>query len=228
MVDWEIEVPKEFIAESYYYLINGKKYWRVTRVKSVINQEGLTRWRISVGSKESNRILKLRQNIGTKVHKLFELTLLGNIINPDNYDEEVKEDLALFADMIKDCGLEMEGLEQRLWNNGYNIAGTCDYIGKYTSNKKYLKKKAVPKFNNDLVVGDWKTASGIYPDYWLQLSAYVYMFESLTNVKPRGAFIALFRNNKLLIEEKTYDELMKYFEVFKHCIKIFEYTKGEF
>ena len=228
-MEFKIDEPKEFICESYYYLINGKKYWRVTQVKGVLNQAGLNMWRARVGLTESNKVMRARQNLGTKVHKLFEILLNGHEINIDNYnDKEVKEDISLMNELTENCELEPISLEQHLWSDTLNVAGTADYIGKYKSNKKYLNKNIEPKFENtSFVVGDWKTASGIYRDYWLQLSAYVFIIEELTGIKPDGAFIALFRNGKLEVEERTYNELKPYFEAFKHCIECFLYQKKE-
>lgn len=228
-MEFKIDEPKEFICESYYYLINGKKYWRVTQVKSVLNQSGLNMWRARVGYSESQKVMKARQNLGTKVHKLFEIILNGHSVNKDNYkDNEVKEDIGLMEELIKNCELKPISLEQHLWSEKLNVAGTSDYIGEYKSFNEYLNKKNEPKFNDkSFVVGDWKTSSGIYRDYWLQLAAYVFMIEELTGIKPDGAFIALFRNGKLEIEEKTYKELEIYFEAFKHCIECFLYQKNE-
>jgi len=223
----DIEEPIEYLCETYYYLINGKKFWRVTQVKSVLNQAGLNAWRAKVGNKEANKIMKARQTLGTKVHKLFELILLGHKVNKDNYkDDEVKSDIDLMNEIKDECCIETIKLEQHLWSERYRIAGTADYIGYYKSNKKYLSKKAEPKFNEkSLVIGDWKTSAGIYRDYWLQLSAYVFMLEELTGKKAKGAFIAQFRDGNVIIEERTYDELQPFFEAFKSCIKCFEYQK---
>ena len=225
----DIDEPIEFLCETYYYLIDGKKYWRVTQVKSVLNQAGLNAWRARVGNKEATRIMKTRQTLGTKVHKLFELILLGHKIKKSNYkDEEVKSDIDLMIELKDDCELEPIKLEQHLWSKENNIAGTADYLGYYKSNKKYLSKKDEPRFTDKcVVIGDWKTSAGIYRDYWLQLSAYVFMVEELTGVKLAGAFIAQFRDGKLSIEERTYDELKPFFEAFKSCIKCFEYQKKE-
>jgi hypothetical protein len=229
MLKVEIDEPKEFICETYYYLINGKKYYRVTQVKAVLNQVGLNNWRVIKGKAESSKIMKARQNFGTKIHKLFELTLQGHKVNRDNYkDEEVIQDLDLMDELIKDCNLDASSIEQHLWSEKYQVAGTVDYIGGYASSDKYLKKKIKGKFiNTSNVIGDWKTSNAIYEDYWLQLSAYIFIFEEMTGEKLAGAFIAQFRDGKLHIEEKTYDELKPYFEIFKHCIKCFEYQRKE-
>lgn len=228
MIKFTIKEPAELFAEKDYYLIEGKKYWRVTRVKSIINQPGLNAWRMKVGEKEAKKIMYARQNIGKKMHKLFELILQGHKINPDNYEnKEIRTDLDLFQQLIDNCLLNAECVEQHLWSNKYGIAGTADYIGSYKSKDKYLKRNVEPKFSKkSFVVGDWKSSSGIYDDYWLQLAAYTKMFEEMTDIRPDGAFIAQFRDGKIKIEEKTYEELMKYFIVMLHCIELYKFKKG--
>lgn len=225
---WEIKEPIEFLCESNFYLINGKKYWRVTRVKGVINQPGLNAWRASIGSKEANKIMKIRQNHGTKVHKLVEIILDGNTVNLDNYGDEVRKDVKCFESVIKNCELDVEAVEQHLWNDEWLIAGTADYIGKYKSYKDYLPKNIEPKFTDKShVIGDWKTSSGIFEDYWLQLASYVATFELLTGIKLDGAFIAQVRDGKIRVEEKSYDELMRYWWLMQCLIPVFSYTQGE-
>lgn len=226
---YTIVEPLEYLVENDYYLINGKRYWRVTRVKSVINQPGLTNWMAYVGKKKAMEIMRTRATFGTKVHKLFEIILSGHAVNADNYkDAELLEDLVLFNKFIIDCNVKSSSLEQHLWNDELGVAGTADYFGNYKSDKNYLKRGVEPKFVEDSnVVLDWKTSKSIYKDYWLQLAIYVYMFEKLTDIKLDGAAIVQIRDNKLNIEEKTYDELMPLVEVFKHCIKLFEYTKED-
>jgi hypothetical protein len=229
MTKWVIEEPDEFFVESDYYLIEGEKYYRITRIKGVINQYGLNQWFKNNDAKTINKIMKASQIRGTKTHKLFELKLQNKKITKSKYSEEIRENLDLFTPFEEDCELKADAVEQHLWNKEYAIAGTADYIGYYKSCKKYLKRGHEPKFNEkSYVIGDWKTSSGIYDDFWLQLATYVYMFEKQTGVKIDGAFIAQFKNGKLKIEEKTREELAHYFEVFKHVLKVFLYTKGEF
>ena len=212
-----------------YYLINGKKYYRVTKVKSVINHEGLNKWRAIVGDKEAKRVLKERGELGTKVHNIFEKILNGEDINTTKEIEEIQEDVLLFYKFLGDCNILPSGVEQKLWSKKLMIAGTADYIGNYKTNKKYLKRGREPKFDTDaFVIGDWKTSSSIYEDYWIQLATYAHMFEEKTKKKLDGGFIAQFRNGKLKIEEKTRDELKIYYEIMKHCIPIFKFTIGEY
>lgn len=245
--DYTIKEPAEYICESNYYLIDGVKHWRVTRVKSVLNKPGLNAWRARSDYNETQKYLHERANFGTKTHKLFELKCLGNSVNPDNYEEEeLKVNLAIFDLVQKNCKLKPILLEQHLWGEYeidgvvYRIAGTADYIGKYTSHQEYLPahgrgKNRVheePKFpKGALVIGDWKTSPGIYGDFWLQLGIYVDMYEKLTGIEVDGAFILQMRPKpnkegiyepKFMIEEKTRDELRVYVKLMMYCLPLFD------
>ncbi len=222
---YEIDEPLRFEVTDDYYLINNKKYWRVTRVKSIINKEGLNIWRAMVGNKNANKILHTRAGIGTKMHQVFEMILKEFEIKEKNYPEEVQEDIGLFYKFISNCNILPSNIEQRLWSDELGVAGTADYIGNYRTYEKYLKRGREPKFENDShVIGDWKSSSAIHGDYWLQLATYVYMFEQQTGKSLDGAFIAQFRDGKIKVEEKTREELDEYLEIMRHCIPVFEFS----
>ena len=219
--NWSIEIPEELIVESNYYLVNGKKYWRVTRVKSIINQPGLNLWRARVGDKESRRIMKVRSEYGSRFHKLAELLVQDKPISGD-YSEEMKADIESFIKFKTNCVVETEAVEQKLISNILGVAGTADIIMRYKSCNRFLKKKTESKFDKpSLVIGDWKTATAIFDEYWLQIAAYAFIFEELTGVEVDGGVIAQFRDGKIHVEEKTKEELKCYFEAFKNCIELF-------
>lgn len=231
-----IDEPLEYICESSYYLIDGKKYWRVTQVKGMVNKPGLNAWRARSNYSETQKYLHIRANFGSKMHKLFEIKLQDKEVNPDNYKEqELKDDLALFDEVMVDCKLKAAALEQHLWSEEFNIAGTADYIGEYTSCSKYLPKKGrgsnrkpvESKFSDGaFVIGDWKSSPGIYGDFWIQLAAYAKMLYELTGIKVDGAFVARFRpdgkGEDVEIQERTWDELMEYWKLMEACIVLFE------
>ena len=214
---WRIEVPAEFLVDSDSYIIEGKKYFRVTKVKSAINQPGLNYWRASIGQKKANQIMKTRGTFGTNFHKLVEIILKGNDVDSSNYGEEMQETLSKFNNAKEKYNIRAEALEQKLWNNDLNIAGTTDFIG-YAD---------LPKLGeNAHVIFDWKTSTSIYPDFFIQLAAYVFTFELMTGIKLDGAVVLQIRDGKMRIEEKSYDELKKFYDVFKCALCIFKYQKG--
>lgn len=231
---WVIKEPQDFMCGNNHYLINGTKYYRVTHVKGVINNIGLNLYRAKADYNEAEKYMRKRGRLGTTVHKLFQKTMEGKNVDIEKFEDEIQEDLRLFQDFKMNCNLQHESLEQHMWSEEMNTAGTADFVGWYKSHKEYLptigrgkyKEHIEPKFPKlSHVIGDWKTSAKIYDDYWLQLASYVFTFEEQTGIKLAGGFIAHFRDNKLRVEEKTYGELKPYIILFKHCIPLFEFTK---
>jgi len=223
-MDWKIEIPPECFVSKQYYLINGKKFIRVTSSLSVIAKPGLLTWFQRVGKYEADRIMEQRQIIGSKVHKLIELTLQDKEILIDNYESEIKESLILFKEFRKQSYLIPDALEQRLWSTQYGYAGTCDYIGYYKTAPDFLVRGNKAKFTKkSFVIGDWKTSRDIYPEYWLQLAAYAVAFEELTGKRVDGGFIVQFRDGKIRVKEKTYQELMDMFEIYKAVLTLYKW-----
>lgn len=224
MANWKINLPDDVVVDRTGYILNGKKYARVTRTLGVISKPGLLAWYQNVGKRKAEQVIKNRQGLGTRVHKLFELTLLGKKYSLDNYEQEIKTDVELFKEFRKECKLDDYVLEQKLWSDQFEYAGTADYFGKYTSSDEYRIRGHASKFlKGGFVVGDWKTSTAIYPEYWLQLAAYAWAFYELTNIKLDGAFIAQFRYGKVRVEERTWDELMELFEVYKCVLGLYKW-----
>lgn len=227
---WKIDIPSEYVTEKTFYLIDGKKFRRVTSTLSIIAKHSLMQWMARVGVDAARKKMETRQQIGTHVHNLIEKTLKDDYsFDITKYDPEVKLDLELFTDFRPDCKLRPEGLEQKLRSNKYTYAGTADFIGGYTSNDKYLVRGHTAKFPNGArIIGDWKTSSNLYWQNWLQLAAYVFAFEELTGIKLDGGILVHIRNGRIKVKEKTYDELAEEFEVYKAVLIVYErnYKKG--
>jgi len=221
---WEIEKPSCEVHNEY-YILNGHKYSRVTSVLGVIAKHGLAAWYSRVGMKKAKEVLETRQIIGTKTHHIFEMSLLGKEFNLEEYEQEIKDSFALFEQFKINTKLEVHAAEQRLWSETYGFAGTSDYLGMYTTCDDYLVRGHKAKFSDGgLILGDWKTSRSIYNEAFLQLSAYAWAFYELTGIKVDGAFIAHFRDGKLKVREKTYDELVELFEVYKGALKLYKWT----
>lgn len=227
--EWSIVEPKEFFATKNEYNINGKTYFRVTRTLSIISKPGLLVWWQSVGKKRADEIVSERQIIGTKTHKLIELTLKDENIHLDTYEKEIRDAIDMFKNFRVDAKLKPESLEQHLWSNKYEYAGTADYIGKYTSNEKYLIRGHSPKFiKESRVIMDWKTSKSIYPEYELQLSAYAMAFKELTGLTLDGGAIVQIRFGRVKVKEYTWEELESIFPIYLATITLFNWKyKGK-
>lgn len=226
---WQIVLPKDFEQTNKEYHLNGRKYIRVTESLGIIAKHGLRNWMGRVGYAKANKILETRQNIGIRVHKLCELTLKGESLNLGSYETEIREGMCKFMEFKELAKLIPEGLEQTLWSNEYGYAGTADYIGYYTTPMRFLagqridgKNVKIPKFEkSSFVIGDWKTGRDIYPEYWMQLAAYAMAFKELTGIQVKGAFIALMRDGRLKVKEKTWAELMVAFKFYNSALELY-------
>lgn len=228
---WQIVVPEDFESTPKEYKLGGDTYKRVTTTLGIIAKPQLFSWAKRVGEAKANKILETRQAIGSHVHKLIEMALSGKDINLGSYELEIREGMCKFYEFQKIANLKPDALEQRLWSNKHGYAGTADYIGRYTSPKKFLVRGHPPKFEKEaFVIGDWKTAKSFYPSYWLQLAAYAMAFQELTGIKVDGVFIARIRDGQIKVKELTYSELKKLFPAYIHALELYKwkyFTKHE-
>ena len=210
--NWVIETPLEFQCTDNWYLIHGKKYARVTRINGIIAKPELQNWYASTGKDKAKEILKKRATFGSTLHKLIEVQLNGGKITEENYDSYLLESMSIFNKWMKQHSIVPESIEQHLWSNIYCYAGTSDFIGMIDGKRK---------------IGDWKSSRDVYPEYWLQLSAYLVAFEEQTGLKLDGAFILQMRDGEYKFQEKTREELLDLFEVFKAAMIIYRWKYAD-
>ncbi len=213
------------------YKIDDVEYYRVTSILNVIAKHGLRNWMATKGHAAAAKILETRQAIGTHVHKLIELNLKKQPVNLGSYDQEIQDGLLEFEKFKIAAKLKPKLLEQPLWSNKYKYAGTPDFVGKYTSpieylaaeivNHKRVKRLRFP--NGAIVIGDWKTGKDVYPQYWLQIIAYIKALKELTGIEVEGAFIARIRDGKIQVKEQTIVELEAQFGAFLSAIDLYEW-----
>lgn len=227
-MNWEIVIPKDFDVNKKNYIIKGKSYVRVTRSLDVISKPGLIIWFQNVGKRVAEKVIKDRQVLGTQAHSLFEKLCKDETVDSNKYHDEIQMDIRLFKNFKEKCIVSVDALEQRLWSKKHGYGGTTDFIGYYKTNKEWLVRGQTPIFTKtSFVIGDWKTSRDIYPEYWLQLAAYCVAFKELTGIEPDGAFIAHFRNGKIRIKEKSYQDLLEEFKTYKAVLILYRWqNKG--
>ncbi|RLI62132.1 MAG: hypothetical protein DRO67_07405 [Candidatus Asgardarchaeum californiense] len=220
---WVLPKAKVSNVDNKLYTINGHSYCRVTKTLGIVAKAGLASWYARMGTKRAGAVLKNRQGFGTNVHHMFEHILIRDFKKDAEMKGEMLECYNNFEVFKKQAKLRPQELEVRLWNDEYGYAGTCDYIGKYTTWKPYCVRGHNRDFKNELVILDWKTSSNIYDESFLQLAAYAYAFWKLTGIKIAGGAIVQFRNNRIKIKERDWDELMALFEVYKSVLILYKW-----
>lgn len=98
---------------------------------------------------------------GTAIHRLAEALIRGIKVE---VPEELHGKVNALARWLDHTGILVEATEQRVYSDHDDDLGLTAYAGTFDAVVKH------PQLGLGLI--DWKTGSGIYPDYAVQLAAY--------------------------------------------------------
>jgi len=183
---------------------SGRAYPSVTTVTGLVKREFIKEWRERVGEEEANRISSNASRRGTRIHSLCEDYLSNKPIKPNYLDHEMWKSIQPHLDCINN----IHALEDRLYSDHLEVAGTVDCIGEY---------------KGKLSVIDFKTSSRLknkddIHDYFMQCSAYAVAFEELTKtpVSKLVIIMAVDNSEPLIFEEKRDTWIDKFIDLRKH------------
>jgi len=151
-------------GKRFYVTEQGEKYPSITTVLSARNQEGLIRWRQSVGNDVANNIMRTAAKRGTAVH-----TLVENYLDNKELSQQDVLPLALFTllkpslDNINSIRIQ----EGSLYSNKWKIAGRVDCIAEYDGVLSVIDFKTSRQEKKE----EW------CENYFIQGSAYCEMYE---------------------------------------------------
>ena len=173
-----------------YQTPTGNKYPSVTTVTGLLKKQSIIAWRKRVGEEEANRISSTAARRGTRIHSLAEKYLLNESVNPDMFDIEMWNKFKPILHNIDN----IYALEQALYSDHLEVAGTVDCIAEY---------------NGKMSVIDFKTSKRIKQrdnihDYFMQCSAYAVAFEEITKIPVPQivVLIAVDEEDPLIFVEK--------------------------
>jgi genome maintenance exonuclease 1 len=147
---------------------SGKAYPSVTTVVGLVKKDIINEWRKRVGDEEANRISSIAANRGTRMHTYCEKYLLNETVSPNLFDQEM---FGKIKPHLNDIDY-IHALEQPLYSDHLQVAGTVDCIAKYKG------KMSVIDFKTSKRV---KSRDDIH-DYFMQCSAYAVAFEEMTGI----------------------------------------------
>lgn len=172
---------------------SGKSYPSITTVTGLHSKASIIAWRKKVGEAEANRISNRAATRGTRIHTLCESYLRGESAEPDIFDQEVYRSLIAHLDKINN----IHALEDPLYSDHLEVAGTVDCIAEYNGNLAVIDFKTSARV---------KTRDNIH-GYFMQTSAYAVAFEERTGI-PVGKMVIIMGvddNEPLIFEEKRDD-----------------------
>ena len=157
-------LTKTIQGKRFYVLPNGNKYPSITTVLSARGNEGIARWRESVGEQAANTIMRNAARRGTAVHTLTE-----NYLNNEELSKQAVLPTALFtilkSELDKINNIVMQ--ERSLYSNKWGVAGRVDCIAEYDGKLSVIDFKTSTKDKKE----EW------VENYFIQTTAYCEMFE---------------------------------------------------
>ncbi|NBW57085.1 hypothetical protein EBR43_04740 [bacterium] len=176
----KIELPKlqkvtKENGERYYVTPEGNKYPSVTTVLSEFKKKELAEWRKRVGDEEADRVKNFAAKRGTTFHTLCEDFLTGG--TPSDSIGGMFNQFVPILKRIKN----IKCLEQHLYCDKLKVAGQVD---------------CVAEFDRCISIIDFKTSSKPKKekyiwDYFMQASAYSYMYEDRTGIPVQDITILI-------------------------------------
>jgi genome maintenance exonuclease 1 len=187
----------------------GNKYPSVTTVTGLLKKDIIQAWRKKVGDEEANKISSTAARRGTRIHTLCEKYLLNETVPLGMFDHEMWNSLRPLLDDIDD----IYALEQPLFSNHLQVAGTVDCIAKYKGKLSVIDFKSSRRL---------KSRDDIH-DYFIQCSAYAVAFEEMTNM-PVSRLVILMGvdDEKPLVFNERRDDWIEEFKTLR-----LEYKKAK-
>jgi len=195
------KVVLAFNEAKHEYTANGVVCPGVTTILKVVNKPALVGWAVKccaqyllanlkAGEIDEVQITQLAEkmkrhyrdvtaeaaSIGTIVHAFAERYLRGQKPTlPKN--AAANRSCMAFLDWMREHEVKPVEVEYRAYSLKHNVSGTGDFDG---------------YFEGDRCAIDWKTSTGIWPEYYLQNDAYMMCREEELGIEYKGGIVARF------------------------------------
>jgi genome maintenance exonuclease 1 len=188
-----------------YMTPEGLLYKSVTSVLSIVDKEGIDKWRAEVGEDVADTISFRATSTGLQMHKIIEKYLTNQ-----DYSEEKRLLPRAHFENIKEHINKIDniyGSEITLYSDKLKLAGTADCIGEYDGVKSIIDFKTSSRKKEE----EW------IKKYYLQETAYSVCFEERCNMKINQIVTIISsetgENDVFIRDRDTYiDELIKIVE----------------
>ena len=138
-------------------------------------------------------------SIGTMAHAYFEKFIRGE--DPGEISDKIRPAVDAFNKWISEAKLSIVGGDTKVASIKHCYGGALDFL-------------AIDN-NENWVLGDFKTSSGCWPEYCLQVAAYLNAFSETYGIECTRAIIVRFsKTEPVEFEVKELKDIKKSFEAF--------------
>ena len=176
-------------GKRFYQTPQGKSYPSVTTVTGILSKDDIQAWRKRIGEEKADQITRAATSRGNEVHKLAELYLKNELFSQSTlFDEPKTNNYKMFevlSSVLDNKVGIVRAIEAPLYSDVLRVGGRVDLVAEW---------------DNELAVIDFKTSSKPKKEHWIdnyfmQSSAYAFMFEELTKIPINKIVIAIALEN---------------------------------
>uniref|UniRef100_A0A6M3J2Q8 PD-(D/E)XK nuclease superfamily protein n=1 Tax=viral metagenome TaxID=1070528 RepID=A0A6M3J2Q8_9ZZZZ len=210
------DYSKRSRAHITYKLPDGTKVPGVTTVLGVLNKPALVIWanRLGLQGIDSSKYRDEMADIGTLAHKMILDYFKGEKTDTSEYSKsqiDLAENCLLsFWEWEKGHKIEVIMAEAQLISQEHGYGGTIDCFCKLDGQPTLL---------------DFKTGKAIYPEFFYQLAAYEQLLAEAGHLIEVTRILRIGRDADEGFEERSVGKLDKQFEIFTHCLAIYNLKK---
>jgi len=210
------DAPKKSRAHTIYKLDDGTKIPGVTTVLGILNKPALIKWANNLGLQgiDSSKYRDEMADIGTLAHQMivdyFNKVETDTTEYSESQIDKAENCLLSFWEWEKQHKIEVILAETPLISMQYGYGGTIDCFCNLDGQPTLL---------------DFKTGKAIYPEYFYQLAAYEQLLAEAGHSFEVSRILRIGRDEDEGFEERSVGKLDKEFEVFIHCLSIYNLQK---
>ena len=161
--------------------------------------------------KSANSNMSQAGHVGSQVHEMIENYIHKGTV-PEIHNDLIKKSFNKFKEWYDNQkGLELVFTETKVLSRIHKYTGTLD---------------ALFKKDNEYIIYDWKTSSGIRDSYYVQLYLYVMALEEQLDIKiNKGVIVNCTKQGKLNIAEFPVNSEMQ--DVAISCLKLHRFLNNK-
>ena len=198
-----------------YRLESGTQCPGVTTVTGILAKFPLYNWYWKLGRDgiDHRKHLDYLAGIGTLAHSMIFHHLKGEEIATADYSQNqivsASNSFESFLEWERQHELKSLLLEEQLVSEKYKYGGTPDFYGFIDGRETLL---------------DFKS-SGIYDDQWIQLAGYVNLLKESGKKVGACKILVIPTDKDKGFREAQREDVSVHFEIFKHCLSIYQLRK---
>jgi len=203
-------------AHTRYIANDGVQVPGATTVLGILSKPALILWanRLGLQGIDSNKYKDKMADIGTLAHLMILKHLSGLKTDTSEYSqndiEQAENCFLSYLEWEKSHKLEPILIEKPLVSDFYGYGGTPDFFGYVDGEQELI---------------DFKTGKALYSESFYQVAAYAHLIKEQGHEIKRARILRIGRDNDEGFEERTIINMSQEFELFLHCLAIYNLKK---